>query len=86
VGSDGEGVRFVGEDRRSEALGHSEQASAELRELAHGILPGALTRGGLRAGVEALVSRVSLPVSVDVPGERLPAGVEATAYSWSARL
>ncbi len=26
------------------------------------------------------MSRVSLPVSVDIPGERLPAGVEATAY------
>jgi signal transduction histidine kinase len=64
----------------AEALGHAEQANAELRELAHGILPAALTRGGLRAGVEALVSRVSLPVIVDVPVGRLPAGVEATAY------
>jgi signal transduction histidine kinase len=64
----------------AEALRHAEQANAELRELAHGILPAALTRGGLRAGVEAVVSRVSLPVSIDVPDERLPAGVEATAY------
>jgi signal transduction histidine kinase len=68
------------EDLVAEALLHAEQANAELRELAHGILPAALTRGGLRAGVEALVSRVSLPVSVDVPVHRLPAGVEATAY------
>jgi signal transduction histidine kinase len=57
-----------------------EHANAELRELAHGILPAALTRGGLQAGVEALVSRIPLPVSVDVPAERLPTGVEATAY------
>jgi signal transduction histidine kinase len=64
----------------AEALQHAEQASSELRELAHGILPAALTRGGLRAGVDALVSRVSLPVSVDVSVERLPASVEATAY------
>jgi len=64
----------------AEALRHAEQANAELRELAHGILPAALTRGGLRAGVEALVTRVSLPVSVDVSVERLPASVEATAY------
>jgi GAF domain-containing protein len=63
-----------------EALRHTEQANSELRELAHGILPAVLTRGGLRAGVEALVSRVSLPVSMDVSVERLPAGVEATAY------
>jgi GAF domain-containing protein len=64
----------------SEALRHAEQANSELRELAHGILPAALTRGGLRAGVEALVSRVSLPVSLEVSVERLPASVEATAY------
>jgi signal transduction histidine kinase len=67
-------------DLVAEALRHTEEANAELRELAHGILPGALTRGGLRAGVEALVSRVSLPVRVDVRVERLAAGVEATAY------
>jgi signal transduction histidine kinase len=64
----------------TEALRHAEQANAELRELAHGILPAALTRGGLEAGVEALVSRISLPVSIDVGPERLPGGVEATAY------
>jgi signal transduction histidine kinase len=64
----------------AEALRQTEHANAELRELAHGILPAALTRGGLRAGIDALVSRVSLPVSVDVSVERLPAAVEATAY------
>ena len=63
-----------------EALDHGEQAVAELRELAHGILPAVLTRGGLRPGVEALASRVPLPVSLDVPLERLPPAVEATAY------
>jgi signal transduction histidine kinase len=63
-----------------EALEHAEQANEELRELAHGILPAALTRGGLRAGVDSLVSRVSLPVSVNVSVDRLPSGVEATAY------
>ena len=64
----------------AEGLRHAQEANSELRELAHGILPAALTRGGLQAGVRALVSRVSLPVSVDVAVERLPAGVEATAY------
>jgi signal transduction histidine kinase len=67
-------------DLVAEALRYTEQANAELRELAHGILPAALIRGGLRAGVEALVSRVPLPVSVEVSDERLPAGIEATAY------
>ena len=64
----------------AEALHHAEQANAELSELAHGVLPSVLTREGLHAAVNALVSRVSLPVSVDVPLERLPAGIEATAY------
>jgi signal transduction histidine kinase len=64
----------------AEALQHAEEANAELRELAHGILPAALTRGGLRAGVDGLVSRVSVPVTADVAADALPAGVAATAY------
>jgi signal transduction histidine kinase len=64
----------------SEALDNAEQATVELRELAHGILPGALTRGGLRAGVDALASRMPVPVAIDVSVGRLPAAVEATAY------
>jgi signal transduction histidine kinase len=64
----------------AEALQNAEQAYSELSELAHGILPSVLTREGLRAGVRALVSRMSLSVTVDVEVERLPAGVEATAY------
>ncbi|MCW3013287.1 MAG: putative two-component histidine kinase [Solirubrobacterales bacterium] len=63
-----------------EALAHAEGASGELRELAQGILPVALSRGGLRAGIDALASRVHLPVSVEVTAERLPAALEATAY------
>ena len=64
----------------SEALDNAQQATAELRELAHGILPGALTRGGLRAGVDALASRMPVPIDIDVTVDRLPAAVEATAY------
>jgi signal transduction histidine kinase len=63
-----------------EALEHTEGAILALRELSHGILPSVLTRGGLRAGVESLVARMSLPVGVDVSDERYSAGVEATAY------
>jgi signal transduction histidine kinase len=63
-----------------EALDETEEANAELRELAHGILPSVLSRGGLAAGVDALVSRVDIPVSVDVPKERFPPEIEATAY------
>jgi PAS domain S-box-containing protein len=64
----------------NEALGHAERANVELRELAHGILPAVLTRGGLRSAVDALASRTRVPVEVDVAVDRLPAPVEATAY------
>jgi signal transduction histidine kinase len=64
----------------AEALSAAERATAELRELAHGILPSALTRGGLHAGVDAFVSRLDLPVDIEVSRERLPADIEATAY------
>jgi signal transduction histidine kinase len=63
-----------------EALEHARRATTELRELAHGILPAALTHGGLRAGVDALAERTPLPVETDMPPGRLPANVEATAY------
>jgi len=63
-----------------EALDNAERASEELRELVHGILPSVLTRGGLRAGIESLVSRVPVPVALDVTPERMPPAIEATAY------
>ncbi len=64
----------------TEALDQAEHAIAELRELAHGILPSVLTHGGLPAGVDALASRMPVPVENDVAVGRLPAPVEATAY------
>jgi signal transduction histidine kinase len=64
----------------TEALDQAEQATAELRELAHGILPSVLAHGGLRAGVDALSSRMPVPVENGVAVGRLPAAVEATAY------
>jgi PAS domain S-box-containing protein len=64
----------------AEALDDAEAANLELRELAHGILPAALTQGGLRAGVESLASRMPVPVENAVAVSRLPAAVEATAY------
>jgi signal transduction histidine kinase len=62
------------------ALEQAEQAMAELRELAQGILPAALTTGGLRAGVDALAARMPIPVDLHVSVERLPPAIEATAY------
>ena len=67
-------------DRVEAALEQAEQANVELRELAHGILPSTLTRGGLRAGIKGLAARMMLPVAVDVPDQRLPPAIEASAY------
>ncbi len=64
----------------AEALRHAEDATADLRELAHGILPAVLTSGGLRAGSQSLVSRLSLPVRTEVTDQRFPAAIEATGY------
>jgi signal transduction histidine kinase len=57
------------------------EATAELRELARGIHPAILTDRGLDAAVNALASRATVPVEIQrVPGERLDAPVESTAY------
>jgi signal transduction histidine kinase len=64
----------------AEALAHAHRANEELRELAHGILPADLTGGGLRGGVDALVERLDLAVAVELPSERLPSEIEASAY------
>jgi signal transduction histidine kinase len=64
----------------AQALSQAEQANAELRELAHGLLPAVLARGGLEAGVDALTSRLSVPVTVDVSAPRLAPEIEASAY------
>jgi PAS domain S-box-containing protein len=64
----------------TESLASAEHATSELRELAHGILPTVLTRGGLRAGIDAFVARLPLPVEVEVSRDRLQADIEASAY------
>ena len=73
--NDGTAETLIGE-----AFEGVERANVEVRELAHGILPGALTIGGLKQGVNALVRRLDLPVQLDVPAERFAPGIEASAY------
>jgi len=63
------------------ALDDLDNATAELRELARGIHPAALTEGGLRPALDALLGRSSVSVRlVAAPEERLAPAVEATAY------
>jgi signal transduction histidine kinase len=56
-------------------------AVEELRELARGIHPAALTERGLGPALASLADRAPVPVDVDgPPSERLPRRVEAAAY------
>src|SRR4051794_5878675 len=63
-----------------EALEQVERGNTELRELARGILPTILAHGGLRAAIGSIVARLDLPIEVEVPGQRFPAEIEASAY------
>ncbi len=63
------------------ALEDVAQAIGELRELARGIHPAALSEGGLRPALAALVGRSSVPtLLVAVPDQRFATAVEATGY------
>jgi PAS domain S-box-containing protein len=68
----------------ADALAQAQQGNAELRDLAHGILPSALTRDGLLAGVDAIVDRLDLPVDFHVTSERFEEEIEASAYFFVA--
>lgn len=70
-------VAQLATDARAQLL----EATAELRELARGLHPPALTRDGLQAAVEGLVDRASVPVRLSIELDtRPPPEVEATAY------
>jgi PAS domain S-box-containing protein len=55
-------------------------AIAELRELARGIHPAALTETGLSESLRGLALRTPIEVSVAAPDERLPEAVEVALY------
>jgi PAS domain S-box-containing protein len=52
----------------------------ELREIARGLHPGALMAHGLCRALEALAERLSIPIAIACPSNRLPDHVEAAAY------
>jgi signal transduction histidine kinase len=63
------------------AIDDLRDAIGELRELARGIHPAALTEGGLKPALDGLLSRCKIPATlVGVPDKRYPESVEVTAY------
>ena len=75
VTGDGPAADLIGE-----ALYHAERANAQLRDLAHGILPAALSQGGLGPGLESLIDDIAVPVQLRLHASRLPIQAETTAY------
>jgi PAS domain S-box-containing protein len=55
-------------------------ALEELRELARGLHPAALTEQGLGPALAHLAKRLPIEVDVEATNERLPENIEATAY------
>ena len=78
--------RVAGADPELESLIDSaskeaREALIELRELARGIHPAVLTETGLAGAIQALVERSPVAATItEVPRERFPAVIEATAY------
>jgi signal transduction histidine kinase len=64
------------------ALAQTRDTLDELRALSRGIAPPVLADRGLRAALEELAARSTVPVDIsfDLPDERLAAHVETTAY------
>jgi signal transduction histidine kinase len=67
-----------------EALTHAEEANRQLRDLVRGILPVALTRGGLVAGIGSFVTDLPVPVTLHLLLPRLPPAIETTGYFTAA--
>jgi PAS domain S-box-containing protein len=55
-------------------------ALEELRELARGLHPAALTEQGLGPALAAVANRLAVEVDLSAPTKRLPENIEATAY------
>ncbi len=63
-----------------DAAGELDAGLEELRELARGLHPGALTEHGLRGALTSLQERLPVAVAIEVTDERLDQHLEATAY------
>ena len=56
------------------------EAHAELRDLARGLHPVALSERGLRSAIEGLAAGCEVPVTLDIRADELPEDVELAAY------
>jgi signal transduction histidine kinase len=77
--------RKVGEDHEAVdvlrlALDELGGAHAELRDLARGLHPVALSERGLRGALESLTAGCEVPVTLEVSAEDLPEHIELAAY------
>ena len=76
IASDAEAAALL-----DESLSELNEATAELRELARGIHPAALTDRGLQTALNGLALRSPVPVELlETPDERLPSSVESAVY------
>ena len=77
-------ARSKSEGPTAELLATAEEelalAHAELRELARGLHPVALSERGLRAALESLCATSAMEVELDITDEELPDAVAAAAY------
>ncbi|MEL4317473.1 GAF domain-containing protein [Leifsonia sp. YIM 134122] len=67
-------------DLIADALAHAEEANRDLRDVVRGILPAALTRAGLSAGIRSLAADTPIPVDLALDVPRLPTSIETTGY------
>jgi signal transduction histidine kinase len=77
-------ARMKSDEPAAELLAAAEeelaQAHAELRELARGLHPVALSERGLRAALESLCATSSMTVELDITDDELPDEIAAAAY------
>jgi signal transduction histidine kinase len=73
-------AELLADSSLAEVLRDLDSSRAELREFARGIHPQTLIEHGLATALEELARRSPVPVSIDVPDERFPPPIEATAY------
>jgi PAS domain S-box-containing protein len=62
------------------ALDEARATLADLRDLAAGLHPTILTNRGLAAAIGALTARSPIPITLEIPRDRYPDVIEATAY------